>query len=194
MANFLSLVLMILGLSCNTASTNSYIKTLESMLTQVMGTHYVTQCAHWRKPHFYDSQFLAHCCIWVFHNQLWMSLTAGVMHCRYDQTNNSNTLGCNAGLILPRPRKSLAELEGGLDSLHSAPSGWGEPPSPKDNVDNGTEFWGIPPDDLARMEQPTVINGEGSSGYVWFEPALWLTNYHVCWPVNTTHNSSMQLE
>ncbi|XP_064406881.1 uncharacterized protein LOC135351726 isoform X3 [Halichondria panicea] len=88
----------------------------------------------------------------------------------YEQTtstNSTNSLGrssAGAGLILPRPRKTLAELEGGLESLHSAPSGWGQLPSPTrtDDTDKGTEYWGIPPDDMVRMtgsEQPPIING-----------------------------------
>ena len=80
---------------------------------------------------------------------------------RYDVTGSN---GINRGsLILPRPRKSIAELEGGLESLHNAPSGWGELPSPKSNeTDKGTGFWGIPPDDVARMtgaEQQPPIKG-----------------------------------
>ena len=42
-----------------------------------------------------------------------------------------------------------------------APSGWGVLPSPQSNdMDKGTEFWGIPPDDVARMtgaqQQPSI--------------------------------------
>ena len=94
---------------------------------------------------------------------------------RYDQTTaNSNSLGRSAGLILPRPRKSIVELEGGLESLHCAPSGWGKLPSPKpDDTDKGTEFWGIPPDDLAKMTgaQPPIMNGEWSSAQHYGCPA-----------------------
>lgn len=81
---------------------------------------------------------------------------------RYDSSSNPSLSRGNS-LILPRPRKSIAELEGGLESLHNAPSGWGQLPSPdSDSTDKGTEFWGIPPDDLARMtggEQPPISNG-----------------------------------
>lgn len=82
---------------------------------------------------------------------------------RCDSTPGSSSLGRGAALILPRPRKSIAELEGGLESLHCAPSGWGDLPSPKtSDIDKGTDYWGIPPDDLAKMtgaEQPPIING-----------------------------------
>ncbi len=50
-------------------------------------------------------------------------------------------------------KKTVPDLGEGLDTLHNEPSGWGELPSPKDtDPDNGTEFWGIPPEDIKRQQ------------------------------------------
>ena len=58
---------------------------------------------------------------------------------------------------LRKPKKSLAELEDGLGSLHCEPSGWGELPSPNPiGADNGTELWGIPPADQNRPAVKTA--------------------------------------
>ena len=63
-----------------------------------------------------------------------------------------------------KPKKTLPELEGGLGSLHSEPSGWGELPSPKPcDVDNGTELWGVPPADQNRYLSKTV-SGDKKNG------------------------------
>ena len=52
-----------------------------------------------------------------------------------------------------RAKKTVADLGEGLDTLHHEPSGWGELPSLKDaDLDNGTEFWGVPPADLKRQQ------------------------------------------
>ena len=51
-----------------------------------------------------------------------------------------------------KKQKPVVDLEDALESLHSEPSGWGELPSPQPNEkDNGTEFWGVPPDMRERM-------------------------------------------
>ena len=90
--------------------------------------------------------------------------------CRYDRSNSqSGTSGIGSdkesnGLYKTRkPKKSLAELEGGLGSLHCEPSGWGELPSPKPcDVDNGTELWGVPPVDRNRLVNKAAEPKKGS--------------------------------
>lgn len=78
---------------------------------------------------------------------------------------NSYGNGMGLGKNYPRKSKKLAEYEEGLVSLQSAPSGWGELPSPKiTNSDNGTEFWGVPPDDLERqMREKARISSHSTS-------------------------------
>lgn len=60
----------------------------------------------------------------------------------------------------------MQDLEEGLDSLNYKPSGWGRLPSPKptdlDNY-NGTEVWGVPPDDLARQMREKSRTSHSSS-------------------------------
>ena len=71
-------------------------------------------------------------------------------------TPSSSSSGSYAGLGKPYLRtnnkKKLSEFEEGCDSFQNEPTGWGELPSPKpSDVDNGTELWGVPPDDLERQ-------------------------------------------
>ena len=65
---------------------------------------------------------------------------------------NSLSLGStkNRGKV----KKIISDLGEGLEVLHSEPSGWGDLPSPKEtDLDNGTEYWGIPPIDLKRLKE-----------------------------------------
>lgn len=73
--------------------------------------------------------------------------------------------GIGIGKNFPRKSKKVADYEEGLGSLQNAPSGWGELPSPKlTDLDNGTEFWGIPPADLERQgREKAKINRSSSS-------------------------------
>lgn len=59
--------------------------------------------------------------------------------------------GSGAKLHIRKLKKPMSGLDDALECLHSEPSGWGELPSPKpEDVDNGTEIWGIAPDDVHR--------------------------------------------
>lgn len=69
---------------------------------------------------------------------------------------SSNSYGSNGSLgpVKNRRPRTKSDYEEGLDSLLSEPSGWGELPSPKpSDLDNGTEPWGVPPDDLDRQQR-----------------------------------------
>lgn len=86
---------------------------------------------------------------------------------RFDRSNSqsesmsSSGMGNVAAAYKNRKAKtSIAELEDGLESLQHEPSGWGDLPSPKpeSEIDNGTELWGVPPDDRAR----SLGDGEGA--------------------------------
>lgn len=89
---------------------------------------------------------------------------------RYDRSNSlsgASSIGSdkdsNSLHKARKPKKSLAELEGGLGSLHCEPSGWGELPSPKPcDVDNGTELWGVPPVDQSRLINKVGETKKGS--------------------------------
>ena len=55
-------------------------------------------------------------------------------------------------------KKPSTGLDDALESLQSEPSGWGDLPSPKpSDADNGTEIWGVAPDDMHR--KPKSSNG-----------------------------------
>ena len=71
---------------------------------------------------------------------------------RYDSQSSSTSTGsCAKGR---KGRKPTVELDSALVSLHSEPSGWGDLPSPKPtDVDNGTEIWGVAPDDIHRKSR-----------------------------------------
>ena len=75
-----------------------------------------------------------------------------------------------AGLGKPYLRnvKKTKEYDDGYDSFQNEPSGWGELPSPKpSDLDNGTEFWGVPPDDLERQlraEKKRISHSSSSAG------------------------------
>lgn len=57
-----------------------------------------------------------------------------------------------------KTKKPSTGLDDALESLHSEPSGWGDLPSPKPtDIDNGTEIWGVAPDDIHR--KPKSSNG-----------------------------------
>lgn len=79
--------------------------------------------------------------------------------CRYD--SQSSTVSNSSGAKLHNIRKikkPSSGLDDALESLHSEPSGWGDLPSPKPtDVDNGTEIWGVAPDDIHR--KPKTLNG-----------------------------------
>ena len=91
--------------------------------------------------------------------------TSTPIYSRFDRTNSSSqsdgtdhpsyaSNGMAAGKIRKIKPKSQHDYEDGLDSLQSEPSGWGELPSPRpSDLDNGTEFWGVPPDDLERQRR-----------------------------------------
>ena len=70
---------------------------------------------------------------------------------RYDSQSSSVSSGPGAKLHMRKLKKPMSGLDDALESLHSEPSGWGDLPSPKPtDVDNGTEIWGVAPDDLHR--------------------------------------------
>lgn len=86
---------------------------------------------------------------------------------RYDRSNSLSGIisdkDGNGLYKVRKPKKSLAELEGGLGSLYCEPSGWGELPSPKlCDVDNGTELWGVPPVDQNRLVNKAAETKKGS--------------------------------
>lgn len=91
--------------------------------------------------------------------------------CRYDRCNSQSgtssiisDMESNSHYKVRKPKKTLPELEDGLGSLHSEPSGWGELPSPKPcDVDNGTELWGVPPADQNRFLNKAV-SGDKKNG------------------------------
>ena len=59
--------------------------------------------------------------------------------------------GSGSRLHTRKLKKPMSGLDDALESLHSEPSGWGDLPSPKPtDVDNGTEIWGVAPDDIHR--------------------------------------------
>jgi len=86
----------------------------------------------------------------------------------HDSTSNDSSNGHTPSSVASTPggssisggpknrlksKKNTPDLGEGLDALHSEPSGWGELPSPKDtDPDNGTEVWGVPPEDLKRQQ------------------------------------------
>ncbi len=84
----------------------------------------------------------------------------------------SSTGSSYGGLAKPYLRNNkknkAMEYEEGYDSFQCEPSGWGELPSPKpSDLDNGTEFWGVPPDDLERQlraEKKRVSHSSSSTG------------------------------
>lgn len=58
------------------------------------------------------------------------------------------------------------EIDEGQEFIRSEPNGWGELPSPKpSDLDNGTEFWGIPPADMERQlrEKPRISHSSSSA-------------------------------
>ena len=72
-----------------------------------------------------------------------------VCTCRYDSQSSSVSSG--SGIKGRKAKKPTTGLDNALDSLHSEPSGWGDLPSPKPtDMDNGTEIWGVAPDDMHR--------------------------------------------
>ena len=82
-------------------------------------------------------------------------------------TPSSTGSGSYAGLGKPylRNSKKAKDYDDGYDSFQNEPSGWGELPSPKPgDLDNGTEFWGIPPDDLLRAEKKRMSHSSSSTG------------------------------
>ena len=59
--------------------------------------------------------------------------------------------GSGAKLHIRKIKKPTTDLDDALESLQSEPSGWGDLPSPKPtDMDNGTEIWGVAPDDMHR--------------------------------------------
>lgn len=71
--------------------------------------------------------------------------------CRYDSQSSTGS-----GAKVRKMKKVSSGLDDALESLHSEPSGWGDLPSPKPtDVDNGTEIWGVAPDDLHRKSKTT---------------------------------------
>ena len=70
---------------------------------------------------------------------------------RYDSQNSTISSSSGAKLHVRKVKKPSTGLDDALDSLHFEPSGWGELPSPKPtDADNGTEIWGVAPDDIHR--------------------------------------------
>lgn len=70
---------------------------------------------------------------------------------RYDSQSSTGS-----GAKVRKMKKVSSGLDDALESLHSEPSGWGDLPSPKpSDVDNGTEIWGVAPDDLHRKNKTT---------------------------------------
>lgn len=81
---------------------------------------------------------------------------------RFDSSGSQS--GSLSGSLKGRKlKKPTMDLEDGLESLHSEPSGWGDLPSPKINDnDNGTELWGVPPDVRDRsVRKASVGSGLG---------------------------------
>lgn len=118
-----------------------------------------------RKPNRYYYK-----CEYGVQYQIHCSIELNNCTCRYDRSNSLSgtpSIGSDKdsnGLYKTRkPKKSIAELEGGLGSLHCEPSGWGELPSPKPcDVDNGTELWGVPPVDQNRLVNKGAETKKGS--------------------------------
>lgn len=73
-------------------------------------------------------------------------------HTPLTSTSSYGSSGSTSGKGRKSKAKTVQDYEEGLDSLQNEPSGWGKLPSPKpSDLDNGTEFWGVPPDDLERQ-------------------------------------------
>lgn len=71
---------------------------------------------------------------------------------RYD--SQSSSASSTSGGKTRKGKKPTVALDDALEMLHSEPSGWGELPSPKpSDVDNGTEIWGVAPDDMHRKNK-----------------------------------------
>ena len=70
---------------------------------------------------------------------------------RYDSQSSAVSSSSGAKLHVRKLKKPMSGLDDALECLHSEPSGWGDLPSPKPtDVDNGTEIWGVSPDDIHR--------------------------------------------
>ena len=73
---------------------------------------------------------------------------------RYDSQSSAVSSGSSMKLHVRKAKKPSSGLDDALESLHSEPSGWGDLPSPKlTDVDNGTEIWGVAPDDMHRKSR-----------------------------------------
>lgn len=71
-------------------------------------------------------------------------------------------MSSGSGVKVRKMKKVSTGLDDALESLHSEPSGWGDLPSPKPtDVDNGTEIWGVAPDDLHRKGKSTNSKSYG---------------------------------
>ena len=73
------------------------------------------------------------------------------------------------------------DLDDALESLQNEPSGWGDLPSPRQlSRDNGTECWGVPPDDQARVKSKGKPGGVNRHTLITVFGVGMLVDVHTC--------------